>query len=313
MNAQLIDASNGHHIWAERYDREFDDIFALQDEIAETIVASIEPELGRSEFHRAGRKPPEALNAWENAMRAQWHMNQQTREDDAVARRLLARAIELDPDWSGAASLQAMCEIMAANRDPGVDRTVGLETATAAAKRAIAINDGDWLAHTVLGAALLFSQLHEAGIQEAQRAIALNPNAARAYHLLDGCQVFVGLAEEALVALESWRRLDPNDPLRTHPLAAMSLCYLLLGDHAMAWAYAEQATTAQSDNFRAHHRPVAALGMLGDANAAAPAVATLRRLHPKISLAYFDAAYVFRRDADRARLLDRLRRAGLDL
>ncbi len=313
VNAQLIDAASGHHLWAKRYDRDLDDIFALQDEITETIVASIEPEIGRAEQQRAARKAPEALDAWENAMRAQWHINQQTREDDEKARRLLARAVHQDPDWSGAAALQAMCEILAANRDLRLDLSRNFETAATAARRALAVNEGDWLAHTALGAALLFANRHEAGIQELNRAIELNPSAARAYHFLGGCQVFTGYCEEAIHTLEIWQRLDPNDPLRTHALSAFSLGHLLLGNYEAAKAFGEQAIAAQGENFRGYHRLVAALGMLGDTAAAASAIATLRRLHPDVSLSYFDTAYTFRRGEDREHFLDGLRRAGLEI
>jgi adenylate cyclase len=103
VTAQLIDATTGNHIWAERYDRELDDIFALQDEITETIVAAVEPELGSVERERARRKPPESLDAWDLYQRGLWHLFDDVKRDSlAEAKQLFQRACELDPGFAAA-------------------------------------------------------------------------------------------------------------------------------------------------------------------------------------------------------------------
>src|SRR4029453_10591554 len=99
ISAQLVDARTGHHVWAERYDRDLEDIFALQDEMIETIIRAIEPELGRAERERARRKPPGNLNAWELFQRGLWHHYRFTKDDNAEAERCFHQAIEVDPPF----------------------------------------------------------------------------------------------------------------------------------------------------------------------------------------------------------------------
>ncbi len=102
ISAQLIEGTTGNHVWAERYDRDLEDVFAVQDEITQTVVSAIEPELLKSELHRARIKPPEDLHAQDCYYRGMWHINRRTKEDDTEARRLFERATELDPTFGPA-------------------------------------------------------------------------------------------------------------------------------------------------------------------------------------------------------------------
>ncbi len=144
ISAQLIDGTTGNHVWAERYDRDLEDVFAVQDEITQTVVGSIEPELLKSELHRARIKPPENLHARDCYYRGMWHLNRRTKEDLTEARRLFERATELDPNFG-----PAYVGIVTTYRQ---QRTSGYtkrnsESAFRAARKAVELDDEDSSAH----------------------------------------------------------------------------------------------------------------------------------------------------------------------
>ncbi len=107
ITAQLIDATTGRHVWAERYDRSLDDIFALQDEMTQTIVGAVEPELSAAERERAANKPPESLDAWETYQRGLWHLLRFTRDDVIEAEHLFQKVHELDPTFATAYAFES--------------------------------------------------------------------------------------------------------------------------------------------------------------------------------------------------------------
>jgi adenylate cyclase len=310
ISAQLIDAPSGHHLWARRYDRDLSDIFALQDEITERIVASIEPELNRAEQERASRKHPESLDAWDHSLRALWHLNRMTKDDNAEACRLLQKAMELDPKWGGAVSLLALCQSFVGwlgwAEDPARQSAVFLPIAT----QAVALDEGDWLAHATLGMAYVWARQHERGADELERAIDLNPSAARAYHFLGFTLAISGRPGDAIAELNTALRLDPSDPLISHTLAALGLSYFLLRKFEDAILFAGKALRADPGNVRAHHRLVASLGHLGRIEEASAALRELLRWQPDFSKGYIDAAYPFKNPEHQDLILEGLRKAG---
>jgi adenylate cyclase len=310
ISAQLIDAPSGHHLWARRYDRDLSDIFALQDEITERIVASIEPELNRAEQERASRKHPESLDAWDHSLRALWHLNRMTKDDNAEACRLLQKAMELDPKWGGAVSLLALCQSFVGwlgwAEDPARQSAVFLPIAT----QAVALDEGDWLAHATLGMAYVWARQHERGADELERAIDLNPSAARAYHFLGFTLAISGRPGDAIAELNTALRLDPSDPLISHTLAALGLSHFLLRKFEDSILFAGKALRADPGNVRAHHRLVASLGHLGRIEEASAALRELLRWQPDFSKGYIDAAYPFKNPEHHDLILEGLRKAG---
>jgi adenylate cyclase len=310
ISAQLIDAPSGHHLWARRYDRDLSDIFALQDEITERIVASIEPELNRAEQERASRKQPESLDAWDHSLRALWHLNRMTKDDNAEACRLLQKAMELDPKWGGAVSLLALCQSFVGwlgwAEDPARQSAVILPIAT----QAVALDEGDWLAHATLGMAYVWARQHERGADELERAIDLNPSAARAYHFLGFTLAISGRPGDAIAELNTALRLDPSDPLISHTLAALGLSHFLLRKFEDSILFAGKALRADPGNVRAHHRLVASLGHLGRIEEASAALRELLRWQPDFSKGYIDATYPFKNPEHRDLILEGLRKAG---
>ena len=167
ISAQLIDTDTGAHVWARRYDREFEDIFAIQDEITETIVAAIEPELGEVERERAHRKPPDSLDAWESYQRGLWHMWRMDAEDLAEARRLFQRAAELDPNFVQPLAASGYALFLEATNSYADSPLENFERALRLANKAISLDDKEALAHFTLGRIQTFRGEYDAAMERA--------------------------------------------------------------------------------------------------------------------------------------------------
>ena len=163
----------GSHIWAERYDRNLADVFAVQDEITEAIVAAIEPQIYAAENFRARRKPPERLDAWDLVMRALSHFWRVTRQDNAVAQELLERAIAIDPNYGQALGLLATSHIFGVHMGWS-DKTIA-PVAERAALAAIRADSEDPWAHHALGCTHLFARRFDDSLAEFESALRLNP------------------------------------------------------------------------------------------------------------------------------------------
>ena len=150
VNAQLIDAETGTHIWAERYDRNLEDIFALQDEITEQIVSSIAPELGTAERERARRKPPESLDAWDRFQRGNWHVFRVNKYDHSEAERLMREVTEIDPGFSPAYAYLAFIRYLAVIHGLAEDDAKTLAEGRALGNKAITLDRNDPVAHFAL-------------------------------------------------------------------------------------------------------------------------------------------------------------------
>jgi adenylate cyclase len=213
ITAQLIDAETGHHLWADRYDRELADVFAVQDEIAQSITGAIAPGIISAEIRLAQHKDPSRLDAWDRIMRAHWHIRRFTENDLTEAQRLLAEAIALDPDNSMAFSDLAFASIFESVFGWGEGPATSLARCGDAARKAVAIDDGDAAAHTGLAIYELFSGRHEEARRRLLRALDLDPNSAFARGYLGAAYAFGGDYDAALPHLEETIRLSPRDPL----------------------------------------------------------------------------------------------------
>ncbi len=213
ITAQLIDAASGAHVWAERYDRDPNDIFAVQDEITTSVAGVIEPALAEAEQQRALRKPPERLDAWEAYQRGFWHFNRYSAEDNQTALTFFRQAIALDPNFAPGHygyALALQWEIWHFSTRSFAE-VQGV--ARAEAHIAVSLDDKDAMAHAVLAHMMMWGGEWKAAIAEARSAIALNPNSAFVISML-GCVLgFGGDREEALVRLEQAMRASPHDPL----------------------------------------------------------------------------------------------------
>ena len=318
VSVHLIDASNGHEVWAERYDRRMEDVFALQDEITERIVAGIEPRLHRAEENRAVRKRPNDLTAWDHMLRAarakaMGGRGYGTREANNEARQHLERARELEPTSAETLARLAECEWHDAITGWAEDREAALSLTVEYARAAVAHDDGNWLAHAMLGIALLFGLNEtEAGVKELRMSVSLNPSASAARHGL-GCALgFAGKPTEALPHLKMVFKLDPQYRNSAAALGDLGLSNFLLRNYDESIDYLMEAATTQPDYVRSRQRLVASLAAAGRTDEAREELAALRKIQPTLSLEYINATYPFEKDGDRERFVDALLSVGLE-
>ncbi len=314
VTAQLIDASNGHQLWSQRYDRDLTDIFELQDEITSSIVASLEPELQRAEQQRALRKPPQNLGSWDCCQHALAHQWKFTPEDYVEAIKFARRAIELDATSSYARSMLAICLYEQTMAGWSTNAAAAFAECFAAASEAVALDDGDWLGHFMKGMGYLWTQrAYDLGTQENRRAVTLNPSAPGAYHGLACLLSYTGNWAEAIPLLHKLLRLDPQYRFAGSALADISLAHMLLREFDQAREFAEKGIQAQPGFVRSYQRLACCLGHMGQESQAREVVEHLLLRQPDFSLAYVDATYPFKNAADREFFLDGLQKAGLKL
>ncbi len=311
ITAQLNDVTSGGHLWAERFDRRLEDVFAVQDEITEAIVAAIEPQLYAAENFRAQRKPPDSMDAWDLVMRALSHYWRVTRQDNVVAQALLEKAIAIDPNYGQAKGVLATSYMFTAHMGwADMDATVAL--AERAALAAIRADSEDPWAHNALGHAYLFARRFDDSLAEFELALQLNPNFALAQGYYALSLSYSGRWREADEAGRRALRLSPRDPYSAVYQGIVAYAQFLGGNYEEAMRLSRDALRQRSDFVGAHRVLTAAAGLSGDKETAKAALQELRRAQPSISCAWIASHMPIRDDADRERYLEGFRRAGLD-
>jgi TolB-like protein/Tfp pilus assembly protein PilF len=311
ITAQLNDVATGSHIWAERYDRDLADVFAVQDEITEAIVAAIEPQLYAAENFRARRKPPDSMDAWDLVMRALSHYWRVTRQDNVVAQALLEKATAIDPNYGQAFGVLATSHTFSAHMG-WEDMATAAPIAERAAASAILADSEDPWAHFALGGVYLFAQRFDDSLAEFEWALRLNPNfsLARGYYGL--ALAYCGRWEEAAAAVQRALRLSPRDPLAAVYCGIASYAQFVGRNYDEAMRLAREGIRQRADFVGAHRVLTAAAGMAGQTDIAKAALQKLRHAQPNISLAWIAKQMPMQHDAEREHYLEGFRRSGLD-
>lgn len=212
ITAQLIDATSGGHLWAERFDRDLTDIFAVQDDVTQQIVDALALNLREGDQQRLAAEQTESLEAYDCFLRGREHMWRLTREQNTQARELLQRAIELDakfvPAYAFLAVTHGLAYINQWSQSPSKSRELAIEAAT----RAVALDDQYPYAHWALGVVKLHLRQHDVAIAEAERVIALAPNLVEGYENLGNALHYAGRSAEALAYFERAMALNPYYP-----------------------------------------------------------------------------------------------------
>jgi adenylate cyclase len=221
VTAQLIDATTGSHVWASRYDRDLADIFAVQDEITAAIAAAIAPAIIDAEQQRALHKSAERLDAWEAYQRGMWHFAMGGRENIAMARAFLEKAVDLDPNFAAVYAALAGIVIQSGSVFHIISLDEAARTAEQLARKALSLDPSDAVAHVRLAGAMYIAGDLEGCISECNEALALDTNCAFAYGIMGTALVFAGRREEARTSLRTCLRLNPRDPIA--PVDCMKL------------------------------------------------------------------------------------------
>ena len=312
VTGQLIDASTGAHLWADRFEGGLEDIFDLQDDITLRVVGAIAPKLEQAEIVRAMRKPTESLDGYDYYLRAMSNFHKGGREDISEALRLFRKAIEFDDKFSSANGMAAWCYArrkMNGWADEGSSE--GLE-AERLAGRAVKCGNDDAVALASSGIAIgyMFTDFDRA-VSLLDRAQALNPNLAMAWHLGGWIRCFNGQQDLAVEHLERAVRLSPVDPQRPGMLAAIAAAHFSAGRFDAASSLSKTAMLEQSNNFIAALVAAAANAMAGNLDVATRAMERVCELDPNFRLHKVKYRLPNRQPETIALWEDALRRAGL--
>ena len=312
INAQLINAGDGSHIWTEQYERDLKDIFALQDEITQTIAAAIEPELAGVEQDIARRKAPANLGAWDYHQRGLWHLYQFTADGLSQAERLFGRAISIEPELARAHAGLAYVYIQEAfYGDPTLRQTI-LEAALSSAKRAVACDDRDALCHFALGRAYSLRREPTEAIAELETAIDLNPSFAQAYFGLGFTLTNIGRQAEAISLLKKAASLSPHDPHLWTFQHMTALAHFSLGELEKAEESIRKSVRQPNATYWPFATMTALLGASGKIEEARTAADALLNKKPNYTCRFARQDFFFTEDDKFVDVyVEGLRKAGL--
>jgi adenylate cyclase len=310
ITAQLIDASTGHHVWAERYDRKLEDVFEVQDEITNRIAAAIVPELEHFEQRNARSKPTQNLGAWDYYLRGMETFHDDTCTAIAAAIQMFEAATRIDPEYSDAWARLGWCHVklimLGCDADPKASLAQGFESA----RRAISLDDSSAIAHMSLGTVHIWAEETEFGLAEAQIALELNPNFAHAAMAVGNRLDLVGRGAEGIPQMQQGLELNPRDPMRWRYMAYLARAYTSSGEYETGADWARKAVLLRPDLPEAQFRYAVCLGHLDKVEDARAALARCDDLDP--SYVERKATWSPYPDADRNQhLLSGLRRHGL--
>jgi adenylate cyclase len=285
ITGQLIDAATGTHIWADRFERDLTDIFALQDEVTVAVVSAIQPKLLQTEIALATRRRPENLTAYDFVLRAMQHYYLANREGMAEAIRLAHRALELDPRFGFAAALAGGCHMQNLLWGHAVDPQFDRKEAVRLVRLALSIDDSDpdTLAMAAMTSAFIVGD-YESEIEMADRAVALNPNSFRAWSCRGQVYRTAGLPEEAVQSFERAIRMSPLDPLLHRAFTGMGFALIELRRFDEAIVAGKKALRQNPSYSLAHRCLASALAHLGRDAEAREAAARLLELDPAFTI-----------------------------
>ena len=312
VTGQLIDASNGNHLWAEKYDRELADIFALQDDITSRVIGSVAPQILVAEAARVQRKPPQSVDAWDLVMQAVPHMWRMSTDEHARAQELLQRAIALDGNYAHAHALLGWTYVTMFNLD--TRRPIGewTDRALATGATAATLDDEEPWAHLVLGLGHARRRRPQLAFRHLTKSVELSPSFALGYAGLGYALACGGQPESGLQALEEAHRLSPRDPfLAIYAPTARYMALFALQRYEETIAVCRATTASHPNHAGAWRLMTVSLGLLGRVDEAKAALAHTLTLQPDLSSAHVEINTVYANPEDRARFLEGLRKAGL--
>ena len=309
ITAQLIDAISGNHLWAERYDRNIDDIFVVQDEITKKIITAMQVKLTEGEEARATAKGTNNLEAYLKCIQANGYHTRLNPESNAMAKQSAQEAIALDSDYAYAyyalARAHQLDVWLRASKSPKESITKAMELL----QKAIALDDTLSEAYGRLG--FLFSMIrqYDKAVAESEKAVALNPNSATAHFYLGKTLFFAGRSEESIPEYKKAIRLDPIPPQSYFWSLGLSYAYIEQYEEAIKWC--EKAVRLEPDDLLARTILTAVYSFSGQDDKARAEADEVLRIQPKFTLNIFKKRLTYKRDVDREQLLSALRKAGI--
>jgi len=311
VTSQLVETEAGNHVWAERYDRDLADIFALQDEITEAVTIAIAPAVADAERQRAVRRSPGSLDAWAAYQRGLWHFSRGTADDNALAEEFFQQAIDLDPGLAGGYAGLAYAQTRAAGMY-GRRSLSEIENSTLAlARRAVSHDGNDAEARTCFGEHLLMRRGdYQGALAEIESALAISPNLANAHGALGAVLMWSGQPGKGRAALEKSIRLDPRSPNLNLRLVDITISYYLSREYNAAVEAARRGIRAFPDHSNQYRWLAASLGQTGRTEEAGEMLKKAISMAPAAFDMFVRRRVPWHRPEDHAYMLDGLRKAG---
>jgi TolB-like protein/Tfp pilus assembly protein PilF len=286
VTAQLVDTGTGRQRWSDRYDRNLEDVFAVQDEITAKIAARIEPEIGAAERRKVVHSERRDLRAWEFYHLGIFHFFKFTAEDNRLAQKYLAKSRELDPDFGEAHAWWAYAVILGMvywDTDPAKEL---LDEALEATREALGLDDQNAVFYALKARVQLARCEYDSALTENEIAINLNPTFAAAHCGLADSLAYEGRYDEAIERFEKAIELSPNDPQRWAFLTYGALAHIFRRDFASAIEWADRAREIPNCQYWTIAHKAVALGHLGETEKAHQVAAQLLREKPDFSQAF---------------------------
>jgi adenylate cyclase len=309
ITVQLIDALNGHHLWARQYDRNLDDIFAVQDEITIKIITAMQVKLTEGEQARVAAKGTNNLEAYLKSLEANELVGLLNPESNALGKQLAEEAVALDPEYSWAYYVLGRSHMIdvwvKASKSPkeSMGKAMGLM------KKAIALDDTNADAHGTLGFLYSMTGQHDKALAQAEKAVALNPNSSWAQFMVGKALSFAGRWEESIPEYKRSIRLNPIPP--NNHFWSLGLSYAYLGQYEEAITWCEKAVRQEPDDLLARIMMTVVYSLSGRDDQARTEAAEILRIQPKFTLKGFEKKLTYKKKADSEKFLSALRKAGL--
>ena len=307
--AQLIDALTGNHLWAEQYDRNLQDIFAVQDDITKDIITAMQVKLTQGEQAQTAARGTNNLEAYLKCLQANEMLQRNNIESNALAKQLAEEAIALDPQYAWAyyilGTSHQLDVWLGVSKAPkqSIGKAIELE------RKAIALDDNLAEAHGRLGFLLAMIKQYDEAIAEAEKAVAINPNSALAHVMLGKTLSFAGRWEKSIPPYKKAISLNPIPP--NLYLFSLGLSYGYTGHYEEAIRWCEKAVREAPDSLYARIMMTVVFGFSGRDEDARAEAAEVLRIQPKFSLKEFEGKLTYKREQDRKKFLEALRKAGL--
>ena len=309
ITAQLIDALTGKHLWANRYDRNLSDIFAVQDEITKNIITAMQVELTEGEEVKAASKGTNNLEAYLKYLQANELINKINPESNALGKQLAEEAVALDPEYAWAYYALGRGHMMDVWFRSSKSPKTSIAKAIELVQKAIVLDDTFAEAHGWLGFLYSITKQYDKGIAQAEKAVALNPNSAFAHFLLGKTLFFAGRCEESIPEYKKAIRLNPIPP--NNHLWSLGLSYAYTGQYDEAITWCEKAVSQKPNDLLARMMMAVVYSLSGRDEEARAEAAEILRILPKFSLKKFEKKLTYKKKTDRELFLGALRKAGL--
>jgi adenylate cyclase len=309
ITAQLIDATTGYHLWAERYDRDVKDIFAIQDDITMKIITELQVKLTHGEQARPGKRDTNNIEAFLKVLRGGEQLDRNNKEAIDIARKMFEDAISIDPEYATAYSLLGYTHMLdvyiGSSKSPKESIAKGVKLA----EQAIFLDDSNISANSLLGYLYTLMRQHDKAVSAAARAVNFAPSSTEANISLARALLFSGRTDEAILYYEKAIRLNPFPP--TNELQGLCSGYRQAGRYEEAIAACKKALHVEPNNLLAHLLLAASYSASGNTEKANMEVSEILRINPKFSLRYWAEVLPYKNKADTNQLISVLRQAGL--